>query len=132
MSKFDINFKMGVDIAVDIQTVTTGTTQGNVINLNDGVNNFEALELVMAVGQYTDGDFSLLLEESDDDVTYGAVDAEDILGDNTPISEAGSLHIGYVGKKQYVRTSVVVAAGATGADVSVVGIKGHPRSAPLG
>ena len=134
MSMFDTNFKMGTEVAFDTQTISSDTTtQGNEIDLNDGSNDFEALELVLATGNYTDGDYSLSLEEADEPGgSFTAVDSEDIVGDNTAISADNStLHIGYVGKKRVVRISVVSASTTTGSDVTVLAIKQHPRSAPL-
>lgn len=134
MASQDINFKTKVEPAVDAQVINSNTTtQGNVIDLNDGTNNFEALEIVLQTGLYTDGDYSLVLEDSDDNSVFGVVGAEDILGTNTVLSADDlTSHIGYVGKKQFVRVSVLSANVSTGATISALAIEMHPRSAPLG
>lgn len=133
MSMFDINSKMAVLMAMNIQSISTVTTTvGNVIDLND-VNNFEALELALQIGTFTDGTFAIVLEEADLLAgPFTAVVAEDIVGDNTPIGAANATsHIGYVGKKQFVRVSVVSVGVSGAAIVGVLAIEGHPRSVPL-
>ena len=133
MSMFDINAKMAILMALNTQSISSDTTTvGNIIDLND-VNNFEALELALQLGVFTDGLYSIFLEEADLLAgPFTAVVAEDIVGDNTPVGAANAtLHVGYVGKKQFVKTSILSTGVTTGATAGVLGIEGHPRSVPL-
>jgi len=135
MSMFDINFKLSALVALNLQTLAAdGDVTGNSIDMNGAAGDFEALEFVLSTGNYTDGDFSFAgLEHSDDDAIWEAVDdPDDILGDNTAISADNAVsHIGYVGKKQFVRCIVNGATITTGSDISVLALRRCPRSAPL-
>lgn len=133
MASVDINFGMAVIQAFDSAAISTDTTTvGLDIDMNDGTNDFEALEIILNCSAFTDGSYTIDLKESDDDSTYTAVAAADILGTNTAIVAINTpSHIGYVGKKRYVRVSVVSTGTTTGATLAAVAIQGEARQTPL-
>lgn len=135
MASVDTEFGMKISNALDASTIATDTTTvGEIINMNDGTNDFESLVVSLRVGAFTDGDYSLVLTESDTvGGTYTAVAAADIVGTNAVIEAANTVsQIGYVGKKQFVKVSCLSANTSSGAHVSAVAIQGTARQTPLG
>jgi len=131
MASKDKNFGMKLSHLLAAVIASNTTTAGAVVDMN-GDNDFEALEVALAIGAHTDGSYSILLEESDDNISFNAVAAESILGDNTALDAANSVsHVGYVGKKRYVRASVVSTDVTTGANATLLAMQDCPRSAPL-
>jgi hypothetical protein len=110
--------------ALDIQAVAPDTTV--VGNITDTLN-FGGVEFVAHAGVITDGEFTAVLEESDD-ATFtvsNVVDAVFILNELTDVNFDNTesnvtKRIGYVGKKRYVRWTTVNTGGATGGTMSVV------------
>lgn len=93
---------------------------------------FNSALVVFECGTLTDGVHTPSLEESDDDVTYTAVAAGDMLGTLAALEDGKVQSVGYIGAKKFVRPVITVAGGpATGAAVSAVVIKGHPNQAPV-
>lgn len=114
-----------------LATTTIGsntTTNGASVDLND-LNGFEGLEFYILVAAFTDGDYALSLEESDDDTIWVAVSAANTIGAST-ISAAGLARIGYVGKEQFARLVVTSTNVTTGADVTAIAVKGFARHNP--
>lgn len=106
------------------------TTVGNIIDTAA----HESLEFIMQLGTVTTGDFTLLLEESDDSGLAGSnvVAAADILGALVVTTASDQLtRVGYVGKKRYVRASIVSDNTGIIDCISVVAILGHPKHAPV-
>ena len=134
MAMYDQNFFLHF-ISALIATVIGGntTTVGNVINMNDQ-NDFEALTLALILGSYTDGNFQLILEDSEDGSTnWTLVAGDDLLGDDSILLTAAEAitQLGYAGKKQYVRPSIFSTSVTTGATATVVGVQGKPRELPI-
>lgn len=89
--------------------------------------------VLLAVGTWTDGTHEFELQESDDDVTYTAVDAQHVQGALPVIEDAStddqSFHIGYLGNARYIRLSVTVSGATTGAVYGATAIQDYPRYA---
>jgi hypothetical protein len=80
-----------------------------------------------------DGTFTLLLEDGDDAALADAatVDSDFVVGTLPALSASDSAgSAGYVGKKRYVRASLVSTVVTSGGTVGVVAIKGHAASQP--
>ena len=114
-------------LAFNPATINTDTTTaGNVIDRSADLG--ESLTILFGVGVVTAGDVTLLVQESDDNVTYTNVADDDLIG-----TEAGTKldasnttsRIGYVGAKQYVKVSVVSDNSANIAAVNAYYVKGH-------
>lgn len=106
------------------------TTNGNIIDTQGS----ESLEFIMQLGTVTTGDFTPLIEESDASNLAGSnvVAAADRLGDLTLMDTSDTLvRIGYIGKKRYVRYSIVSDNTGVIDCISVIAILGHPQHAPV-
>ncbi len=129
--EYDGHSRMQSLLALDVTLIAGATTDGNVIDTVD----FESLEFTLFTGVHTSGDFDVQIEESDV-VTFGGeeniVIADDLIGTPTTLSAANALtRIGYIGKKQFCRLSVVSASTTTGATLGAVVALGRPRSMPV-
>lgn len=115
--------------------VGTNTTTSAVNNVH--MEDAEAVEFYMIVGNYTDGTYTPEVQEADDDGAGapGAwADAPDdsLLGTEAAaaLSGAGVAKIGYRGIKEWLRLNVVSTGVTTGATVAVIAIKGFLRFNP--
>jgi hypothetical protein len=127
------------DLPGNVSITGTGLT-GTIQDTKD----FESLTYVIQTGAVSAGAFTIEIKESDDSGMSGAtvvpigeiISADGSTGLTggaalgiTMTDSTGAFQIGDVGKMRYHRLRVVGNATAVGA-VSVVAIKGHPRSMP--
>jgi hypothetical protein len=117
MSSVDLKNDIQELVAVDVQAISSDTTTvGNIIDTAS----FESATFVQFAGALTDGNYTLLIEDGDDAALADAAAVADdfLIGTEaaTVISAANGIsRIGYVGKKRYVRASVVSDTVTTGA-----------------
>jgi hypothetical protein len=129
MANIDLKNDIKTLVGLDVQAISSSTTTaGNIIDTQD----FESLTFVQVLGALTDGTYTLLIEDGEDSgLSDAAAVADDFLVGteaSTVLSAANGIsRIGYVGKKRYVRASVVSATVTTGATAGVVAIQGSPR-----
>lgn len=100
---------------------------------------YEALELLLDVGLWTDGAHSWTVQDSPDNVTYTPVPAANMIGAgaanggfNAVSSAAGqntTQRVAYVGTQRYVRV-VSAEAGTTGLVSGIVALPSFPRNLP--
>lgn len=133
MADFDLKTDIAQSLALNPSTIASSTTTaGNEIDMAG----FGSLTLIPSIGTRTDGTFTILVQDSDvsgsgfvdvaDDFLIGTEAAAAIITSNT------ASKIGYVGKKRYVKCSMVstgVTSGST--SVQIVAIKGEPLHAPV-
>jgi hypothetical protein len=119
-------------VALDSQTIGSNTTTvGNII---DTVG-FESLLFLVSLGNWTDGTFTVKLEEGDDSGLSDAADvpAAQVLGTLPALGADNAIgRVGSIGKKRYQRLSIVttgVTTGSTG--VSAQAVLAHPKHAPV-
>lgn len=123
----DLHHQINTAVALDNQAITTDTTTvGNIIDTL----NYNGLEFVIQSATLTDGAYTPKIEDGDDSGLSDAADVSTtyLLG---TIAEATfaltdddtSKRIGYVGKKRYVRLSLVSASTSTGGTLGAVAIK---------
>jgi len=108
----DLHNQVSVGVAIALTAVPDGEdVVGAVIDRQGS----EGLEIIFQVGAYSDGSVTPLIEDSDDNVTYTAVDDANLTNTeaSAALSAAGVSSIGYVGFKRYVRATAVTAAGST-------------------
>lgn len=126
--KNDIKIVNGLNIA----SITTNTTTAGVEVDTQG---FESVTIEVITGARTDGTVTPLLQESDVSGTYsGSVADEDLIGleADAALSTAQSrARFGYIGKKRYVKLSLVSTSVTTGLTAGGSVILGHPKSAPV-
>lgn len=118
--------------ALNAAAITTNTTTvGNIIDTKG----FESVVLAAILGVRTDGTYTLKLEHGDDSGLADAADvaAADRLGSLTAMNASNQVaRIGYIGKKRYVRLSIVSTGVTTGvAAAGALALLGHPQYAPV-
>jgi hypothetical protein len=96
---------------------------------------YEALEILLETGAYTDGTFTPKLQDSPDNSTYTDVAAANILGAFTAVSSSAGQNkiqrVAYVGTQRYVKCIVTVTGSpSTGMVMGITGIGGYPRNLP--
>lgn len=133
MASFDSKNNVKQLLALNPQTIATSTTTvGNEIDTLG----YQSLTFLPSIGTRTDGTFTILVQDSDvsgsgfvdvvDDFLSGTESAAAIIATNT------IKKIGYVGKKRYVKCSMVsttVTSGST--SVQIVAILGDPTHSPV-
>jgi len=127
----EIHYKSLVDSAFNSQAVSTDTTTaGNIIDTMT----FEALEFIFQSGTITDGTYTVSLEEGDDAALAdaAAVSADETLGSISFVAadDNTAKRIGYIGKKRYVRASVVSTGTSTGGTLAGSVIRVFPMHQP--
>ncbi len=130
MASIDLKNDIKQLSAFDIQAITTDTTTvGNEIDTLG----FESVTFILQAGTLTDGDYTILVQDSDVSGS-GFVDVTDdfLIGTEaaTQVSASNAItRIGYVGKKRYVKISVVSANTTSGGTVGAIAALGSPRHA---
>ena len=118
--------------ALNIQSITTDTTTaGNEIDMQG----FEALTLVIQAGTLTDGTYTPLVQESDTSGSgFTDVANDDLVGTEADAAVDASneiKRIGYVGKKRYVKLSIVSTSTTSGGTVGSAAIQGAAKHNPV-
>jgi hypothetical protein len=136
MAQFDIHTRLLGITSLSPRTISSDTTTAGAIIDMQG---YEALEFFLQSGTITTGTFTPLLEESNDSGMAGSnvVSTDYTLGliaDATFTTAAADdnavKQLGYVGKKRYVRLSIVTASSANGA-IGVVAVYGKLKSSSI-
>lgn len=132
MAQFDIHTISIAEIAFETATISSaGTTAGEVIDMQD----VQALELILMSGAMS-GTASTLAPKIQHFDNIDESDIEDVpsnylVGTITeatfelPTDSNKVKAIGYVGKKRYVKISIIVAGSTPSAVISVVALKQH-------
>jgi hypothetical protein len=117
--------------ALNITAITSSTTTaGSSIDTKG----FESLTLFVELGARTDGTFLPLVQDSDDNINFVDVADQFLIGTEAEaqINTANTIKtIGYVGKKRYVKLSIVSTAVGGGATVSATGILANASVKPV-
>ena len=117
--------------ALNITAITSSTTT---VGSSIDTKGFESLTLFVELGARTDGTFLPLVQDSDDDINFANVDDQFLIGTEAEaqINTANTIKtIGYVGKKRYVKLSIVSTADTSGATVSATGILANASVKPV-
>ena len=100
--------------------------------------NYDAVEYIINIGVLADADatFTVLLEDSADDVTYTAVADDFLLGTEALASftfadDSQIKSLGYNGSARYTRMTITPANNTGSAVFGVVAIQGNPLHAPV-
>lgn len=132
MSSVDLKNNISVKNALNIAAISTNTTTAGVEIDTQG---FEALTFVIETGARTDGTVTPLIQESDTSGSYsGSVDDNDLVGleVDAALSVANSRsRIGYVGKKRYVKLSLVSTSVTSGLTAGATAILSSARHNPV-
>jgi hypothetical protein len=133
MSDIDQKSVLSVSNALNIQSIATNTTTAGVIIDTKG---YESITFVLESGAYTDGTYTPLIQDGDNSgLSDAAAVADDFLIGTEAAAAISAAHnrklVGYVGKKRYVRLSVVSASTTSGATIGASVILGNPKHAPV-
>ena len=131
MSSYDQKSLLKAVKALNIGAITTNTTTaGSSIDTKG----FESLTLFVELGARTDGSFLPLVQDSDDNSTFADVIDQFLIGTEAEalLNTANTIKsIGYVGKKRYVKLSLVSTSVTSGATASATGILSNAYSNPV-
>jgi len=117
--------------ALNITAITSSTTT---VGSSIDTKGFESLTLFVELGARTDGTFLPLVQDSDDNSTFIDVIDQFLIGTEAEaqINTANTIKtIGYVGKKRYVKLSIVSTAVTSGATVSATAILANASKRPV-
>lgn len=114
--------------------IPPGTKTAAVTGSGVDLAGYEGAQITVLVGTRTDSSFQMALYESDDNSTYSAVAAADIIGSQPLVSGASNTQyeFGYKGTKRYIRPDFTFKAGAAsaGAAIGVLVTRGFARREP--
>ena len=128
MAYRDINANLDVEESIRPQ-VATATVEGETVDMRGA----DSVLFAVSIGAITGaaGDAVVTLEESEDDITFTAVVADDILGSTPTLAASNAYQFGYIGDKRYVRAVLDIGA-ETNVAASVAAVRGHLHNAPEG
>ena len=131
----DLHNQIKITKALAPASVTDNTAQVCTAVSNVG---YDSCEYVINTGSLADADatFTVLLEDSADDVTYAAVSDDFLLGTEAAASftfaaDNSVRRLGYVGSAKWTRMTITPANNASAAIFGVVVIQGAPIHAPV-
>jgi len=124
------NFDQANDLS-PAQSLVPAAYTANANGTGVDLQGFEAATVIVDVGAITDGTHVVSLEESDDDSTYSAVAAADLLGSFPASLSANSVYkVGYRGSKRYIRAVTAVSGATNGAVYGASIVRGRPQVMP--
>lgn len=112
----------------------TANANGVGVDRAEDNNFFQDAAVVVSTGTITDGTHTIEVQHSDDNATWAAVPAAELLGAEPAIVAADddkTFVLGYLGQKRYLRAIVTVAGATTGGVYGAVVALGSPRNAPV-
>lgn len=122
------DLKSNIDIVASLAPAArTATESGTGVDLRG----YESAVVSFVVGTVTDGTHTPSVEESDDDSTYTAVAAADLLGSLADLASNVVQRVGYRGGKRYIRAKVAASGTTTGALDAALVIRGNAVQQPL-
>lgn len=131
MASYDQKTSLKALKALNIASIATNTTTaGSSIDTKG----FESLTLFFELGARTDGTFLPLVQDSDDNSTFADVADTFLIGTEAEalLNTANTIKsIGYVGKKRYVKASIVSSAVTSGATASATAILANAAKRPV-
>lgn len=127
----DLHSLIDLAVGVTVTTVSDNTATATAAIERTG---FEAVEFAVVIGTLADTDatFAVTLTDSDDGVTYTAVDSDFVLGSaNFTFADDDSVErVGYIGGAKYVKATVTPTGNSGNATFAVIAIKSRSRSNP--
>lgn len=92
---------------------------------------YHAVAIYIVAGTITDGTHTPVVQESDDNITFTNVAAEDLQGTLANIASNTVQEIGYIGSKRYIRVNVNVTGATTGGVYAAFVVRGRASSNPV-
>ena len=131
MASYDQKTSLKAVKAFNIASITTSTTT---VGSSIDTKGFESLTLFVELGARTDGTFLPLVQDSDDNSIFADVIDQFLIGTEAEASlnTANTVKsIGYVGKKRYVKLSIVSSSVTSGATASATAILANASKRPV-
>lgn len=110
---------------------TNGTVNGTGVDTTGTGNFFRSAMLIVNGGTITDGTHTVTLQESDDNTTFTAVAAGDLIGSLVAVTTNSIQRQAYMGSKRYIRASIVVAGATSGGATSASILLSSGSGAPV-
>ncbi len=130
--EMDLSSSLDPQVAFDSQAITSDTTtNGNIIDSQG----YESLDFSILSATLSDGTYTAQLQHGDDSGLSDAsvVASDDYIGDLPVFADTEDnavKHVGYVGKKRYVRLNIVSASTTSGGTLAAIAIRGNAKSRP--
>lgn len=105
----------------------TASANGSGVDLSG----FHSANVAFVVGTITDGTHTPSVEESDDNSTFTAVAAANLIGTLAALASSTNQRVGYKGTKRYVRAVTTVSGATTGGVYAGVVERGDARKQPV-
>ena len=122
------DLKSNIDIVASLAPAArTATASGGGADLRG----YESAVVAFVPGTVTDGTHTPSVEESDDDSTYTAVAAADLLGSLATLASNVVQRVGYRGGSRYIRAKITVSGASTGALDAALVIRGNAARQPV-
>ncbi len=131
MASYDQKTSLKAVKALNIASIATNTTT---VGPSIDTTGFESITLFIELGARTDGTFLPVVQGSDDNSTFADVTDGFLIGTEAEASlnTANTIKsIGYVGKRRYVRLSIVSSGVTSGATVSATAILADAVKRPV-
>ncbi len=109
-----------------VPAARTSSANGSGVDLA----NFASATVAFSVGTITDGTHTPSVEESDDNSSFSAVAAADLIGTLSALASNTNQRVGYRGSKRYIRAVTTIAGATTGGVYAGVVIRGDGRKQP--
>lgn len=137
---YDLKSSIQVNVVLGFDTISSDTTtDGDIIDKESAIYSpFKSIVFTLVSGTITDGDYALKLVHGDESDLSDGVDvpATSLIGALPAYTDDAdddkSLSVGYIGKKRYVRASIVSTNTTSGGLLGVIAIKGNPSVKPTG
>ncbi len=143
---YDLHNNIAQVVAINPQTLAQTASPDGLQSSGIDLQFFESAVLGVFVGDIdemgsspvSDASIQVILDHSDDDVTYTNVALADVLGPSSvtggivsqKTTDTEIIDVGYVGGKRYIRVTLVPTGLTNGGPVAAWVVKGHPRHAP--
>lgn len=140
----DINKKELSSEISTVQSIPPLLRLANVTGDEIDTTGFESVTFITNIGVFTDGTFTLEIQESaTSGGSFTAVDSDDLFGTGLTTdllkepawtsANANIVHVvSYVGNLGFVKAVITRSGGSTGANMGQVAVRGHARHQPAG
>ena len=146
MTMYDLQNNLAEVFAISPKTIANSGSPENLVSASIDLQFFNSAKVSMYLGEIDElggspvgtASLTMLLEHSDDDVTFTNVALADVIGPTavtagivlTTTGDQQILDVGYIGDKRYLRVSLIPLGLTNGGPVAAWVTKGHPRHAP--
>jgi len=123
-----MDIKQTIDVVNSLTPAArTATANGSGVDLSG----FHSAEVAFVVGTITDGTHTPSVQESDDNSTFTAVAAADLIGTLAALATGVNQRVGYRGTKRYLRAVSTVSGATTGGVYAGVVVRSDARKQPV-